>query len=339
MAEPMTDGSPDAPKVSVVMAVYNGMPYLPEAIDSILGQTFGDFEFVIVDDCSTDETPRVLAEYAQRDPRIRVITNSANLGVAASLAAGVEAALGEYVARIDADDWYHPSRLEKMVTFLDEHPEAGVLGTSAWIVDGAGETICQRDLLIASSAIKAKLRSGNCMFYAVLMRKELAVQVGNYRSAFRIAEDYDLWLRMSERSDISNLPEPLLFYRQSAASVTVRQSDSVRKGFLRLARELASQRRRTGRDSYDEYVENGLFPELDASARGTPDKDHLKLAKYAMDSGFFSEALHQTWRAFRASPLRIFACFVLLVRLTAKRVLIWTGLFRWVKKVVYGRDE
>jgi len=339
MAELMTDSSPGSPKVSVLMPVYNGMPHLRKSIESILTQGFQDFEFVIVDDASTDETPQVLTEYAETDSRIRVITNSANLGVAASLAAGVEAALGEYVARIDADDWYHPSRLEKMVTFLDEHPEVGVLGTSAWIVDGAGKTICRRDLLTTSPAIKAKLRSGNCMFYAVLMRKELAVQVGNYRSAFRIAEDYDLWLRMSERSGISNLPEPLLFYRQSAASVTVRQSDSVRKGFLRLARGLASERRRTGRDSYDEYVENGLFPELDASARGTPDKDHLKLAKYAMDSGFFSEALHQTWRAFRASPLRLFPCFVLLVRLTAKRVLVWTGLFRRVKKMVYGRDE
>ena len=127
------------PKISVVMAVYNGERHLREAIDSILNQTFADFEFVIIDDASTDRSGRILQEYAGKDKRIVIIGNETNMGLSKSLNKGIRLTKGEYIARMDADDISFPDRFEKQVKFLDDHNDIGILGTHYLQMDIGGK--------------------------------------------------------------------------------------------------------------------------------------------------------------------------------------------------------
>jgi len=127
------------PKVTVLMPVYNGERYLNEAVDSILGQTFTDFEFLIIDDASTDKTPEILRSYD--DPRIRVVTNEENLGLSKSLNKGLALARGEFIARMDADDVSYPYRLQVQHEFMTQHPGAGVIGSWAEYIDRKGEIV------------------------------------------------------------------------------------------------------------------------------------------------------------------------------------------------------
>jgi len=128
-----------APLVSVVMAVYNGEPYLQYALDSILGQTFRDFELIVIDDASTDRTDEILSGYD--DPRIIIISNETNLGQTVSLNKGITIASGKYIARHDADDISHLDRFQSQVDFLNQNPRIGLLGTSYEIIDFSGQTI------------------------------------------------------------------------------------------------------------------------------------------------------------------------------------------------------
>ena len=139
------------PKVSVVMAVYNGEQYLQEAIESILSQTFSDFEFIIVDDASTDCTPEIVQNYAKYDKRIRLMRNKRNLGLTKSLNRGLNVSQGIYIARQDADDLSLPKRLELQVHFLDDHIEIGALGAGVEIVDEKGSSLKEMGVPVAVS--------------------------------------------------------------------------------------------------------------------------------------------------------------------------------------------
>jgi glycosyltransferase involved in cell wall biosynthesis len=140
------------PKVSVVMSVYNGEKYLCEAIDSILNQTFENFEFLIVNDGSTDRTLEILQSY--RDPRIKVINNERNIGLTASLNKGLKIAKGEYVARMDADDVSFPHRLEQQKAFLDRNPRVAMVGSWAEVIDESGKTQETWRVLTSSHLLK-----------------------------------------------------------------------------------------------------------------------------------------------------------------------------------------
>ena len=118
-----------APMVSVLMAVYNAEKYLTEAVESILVQTFADFEFLIIDDGSVDGSAAILEDYAESDERVKVIHNSENLGLTKSLNIGLKLTQGKFIARIDADDVAVPERFEKQITFMDDHPDIGVCGS------------------------------------------------------------------------------------------------------------------------------------------------------------------------------------------------------------------
>lgn len=126
------------PKISVIMPVLNGEKYLNQAIESILNQTFTDFELIVVDDGSTDQTPEILRAYAELDDRARIVTNPENKGIGYSRNRGVATSRGEYIANLDADDWSMPERFDKQVNFLNQHPEISVLGTACHIVDENG---------------------------------------------------------------------------------------------------------------------------------------------------------------------------------------------------------
>lgn len=207
------------PKVTVLMSVYNGEKYLKEAIDSIISQTFTDFEFLIIDDASTDRTPEMLRSYG--DSRIKIITNEENLGLTKSLNKGLALARGKYIARMDADDISHPKRLEKQANYLDENPEIGILGTNVQYIDESGKyhEILQRPE--KDALIKWALCFFNPIAHpTVMMQLYLIKEINGYDENIIYAQDYDLWVRLSSKSAFWNLQDILLYLRKSDNNIS-----------------------------------------------------------------------------------------------------------------------
>jgi glycosyltransferase involved in cell wall biosynthesis len=201
------------------MSVYNGERFLRQAVDSILAQTFTSFEFVVVDDGSTDGTAEILKGYS--DPRLRIIRQE-NMGLIGSLNRAVDIACGEYIARMDADDNSSPGRLELQLEWLESRPCTAVLGTQVAQIDEAGATIRRHYYPRSSDAIeKALLRGATALCHGTAMfRRACFEKVGGYRQPFEHAEDYDLWLRIIESCDIQNLPHVLYHKRLGLGSVS-----------------------------------------------------------------------------------------------------------------------
>lgn len=236
-----------APAVSVLMPVYNGERFLVEAIESILGQTFADFEFVIVDDGSTDSSPAILADYASRDLRIRVLSQ-ANTGIVAALNRGLAECRAPLVARMDADDISLPTRLERQVAFLAVHPHVAVVGTAFQLVSETGSAGPVVRHARAHHAIRRGLRHGNCLGHpTVMMRREAIVAVGGYREFLRHAEDYDLWARVAERYELANISDCLLLYRVHGGQVSSAVAEAQVLATLAV-QGLARARLRSGRE-------------------------------------------------------------------------------------------
>lgn len=210
----------EMPKVSVLMAVYNGDRYLREAIDSILGQTFQDFEFLIINDGSTDRTREVILSYD--DPRIRLVDNEHNLGLTQSLNRGLMLAKGEFVARQDGDDISEPERLAKQVAFLEANPEVALLGTWYKKIDAQGSLIGLRELPCDYTQIRWSLLFFCPLVHsAVMLRKPTVVeQLGTYDESFSYSQDYEFWSRIARHFPVANLNEPLVQYRVSPGSMT-----------------------------------------------------------------------------------------------------------------------
>jgi Glycosyl transferase family 2 len=228
------------PAISVIMSVYNGAQYLFAAVQSILDQDFTDFEFIILNDGSTDNSIAILNDFAARDPRIRLI-DRANKGLVASLNELIAAARAPYLARMDADDVAMQRRLGLQYVFMEQHPEVGVLGTNTNELNNDGRVFACYDYYPdepAGIAEMLKHRPALC-HPSVMMRTETVRAIGGYRQAFIHAEDYDLWLRLSRQTQIRNLPERLLLYRRSDNQVSqlhaVQQSLSAK--WARLAHE------------------------------------------------------------------------------------------------------
>lgn len=203
-------------QVTVVMAVYNGVATVASAIDSIRHQTYTDWDFLIVDDGSTDGTSEVLERMASLDPRIAVIRNHANRGLAASLNIGWRQAEGEFIARMDADDVSLPQRFEKQVAFLASHPEVDVLGTAKEAVDAAGTFLAYGYRPEWHEEIASRMyRITPLIHPSVMMRRRFLEALGGYDESERVcrAEDSDLWLRGYRRFRYHNLQEPLIQYR------------------------------------------------------------------------------------------------------------------------------
>jgi len=220
------------------MPVHNGMPYLPQAVESILGQTLRDFEFVIVDDASTDDTAAYLA--GLHDDRVRVIHNQENLGVASSLNKAIGAARGEYLARQDADDVSLPRRLEAQLSYLDRHPEIAVLGTPATYIDGSGNAVGIWTVPSAGIDIKWRLLFDNChciIHTSAMIRASALRACDGYPqdAGCSLAEDYALWCRIGRGHGLANLEERLVNFRSHGASVSDRRQDEQREQVRRIA--------------------------------------------------------------------------------------------------------
>lgn len=208
-------------KVSVVMSVYNDSCYLKESVESILNQSFTDFEFILIDDGSTDDSWDILTHYSRSDRRIKVVKNEQNIGLTKSLNKGLELAQGEYIARQDSDDISLPERLRLQTEFLDSHIDVGAIGTGAKIIDEKGQILGFRHVDTDHERLKVFLLINNNFLHSSLMaRQQLVKQIGGYNENLRYAQDYALWWDISEIARLGNLPEPLILLRTSTNNIT-----------------------------------------------------------------------------------------------------------------------
>jgi hypothetical protein len=264
------------PTVSVVMSVYNGQAFLAEAIESILSQTYRDYEFVIIDDGSTDNTPDILAEYASRDARIR-IHRHANKGRAESLNIGVSVAKGEYIARMDADDIALPDRLQEQMRFMEGHPEVGLIGGALELMTADGRAFKTIRYPLEDSVIRSVMLEYSPFAHpTVIVRKEVVLASGGYRKALLDADDYDLWLRMSERTQLANLERCVLRYRIHRDQVSI--TNMPHQTLCVLAARAAAEQRRSGRPDPLADIQE-ITPQVVESLGVTPQKIRTALVE------------------------------------------------------------
>jgi glycosyltransferase involved in cell wall biosynthesis len=201
-------------KVSVIMPVYNGALTVRLAIESIINQTYKDWELIVVDDCSNDSTPLILKEMAELDERIVIYRNSSNLGIAASLNVALGRSTHELIARMDADDYSLPNRFAAQVSFLESHLAVDILGTAIELVDNKGESLgCERRPERHEDIIALIYKEIPVFHPTVMMRKSFIRSVGGYDARRRSkADDLELWLRVYRKFRFHNLQEVHLRY-------------------------------------------------------------------------------------------------------------------------------
>ncbi len=208
-------------QISILLSVHNNERFIREAVLSLLGQTFRDFELLIVDDASTDTTPQILRELAEQDSRIRVLTNAMNLGLTKSLNLALAQTHSDFIARMDADDIALPHRLEKQLAFLNAHPDIDVVGTAYEWIDGDSHVIGQPNIVTDPDELHRALPRTNPLLHSsVMMRQSALDRAHGYNETYRRAQDYDLWLRLSRHSRFANLPEVLMQKRMAKSMIS-----------------------------------------------------------------------------------------------------------------------
>jgi glycosyltransferase involved in cell wall biosynthesis len=223
------------PKVTVLMSVYNGKVFLPAAISSILNQTFPDFEFLIINDGSSEPVDLVIESF--RDERIRLHKHE-NMGLTRSLNRGLDLARGEYVARMDADDVSLPSRLEAQANALDGDKNLDLVGSFFDVIDADGKLIESKELITDDVYRLWRLQFHNNYGHGtMMMRKRSVIRAGKYDEALQFAQDYDLWSRMSTKGNTRIIPEPLYLYRmvKDGAQASVKNYDTQLAAAIRIS--------------------------------------------------------------------------------------------------------
>lgn len=208
-------------KASVILPIYNGEAYLKLAIDSVLNQTFKDFELLLLNDGSSDSSEKIIDNYVKKDKRCKKFSWQ-NQGLIKTLNTGIEKAQGEIIFRMDADDVCHPQRFEKQLSYLESNPECIALGSRVLLIDDAGMPIKIVSVPSGHEDIEKRNFVGNgsaIVHPTVAMRKKAVIEVKGYREQFTHAEDIDLFLRLAEKGKVANLPDILLEYRQHASSI------------------------------------------------------------------------------------------------------------------------
>lgn len=202
-------------KVSVIMSSFDSAKFLKKAIESILLQSYSNFELILIDDASTDDSKEILRTYAETDSRIIPIFNKENLGLTRNLNIAISLSQSEYIARMDADDIALPTRLEKQVNFLDSHVHIDLVGSAAIDIDENGEKIQLRKSPQTHNEIIKLLPKANPMTHSTVMfRKEKFEKIGFYNEAYRTTQDYEMWFRAAGYGlKFHNLQDVLLYYR------------------------------------------------------------------------------------------------------------------------------
>jgi glycosyltransferase involved in cell wall biosynthesis len=283
-----------APAVSVLMAVYNAARYLDEAVESIRNQTFTDFEFVIINDGSTDGSEAILRHHADADPRIRLISRP-NAGITRTRIELLSAARAEFVAVMDSDDVSVPTRLAKQVEYLRGHPECVAAGCKVLMIDPDGLPLRDWSLETTHDQIdRAYLeRRGSAIVHpSVMMRRSAVLAVGGYDARFQTCEDQDLFLRLAEHGKLANIPEVLFKYRQHLASTCHAKVQQLWKDAEAVLAEA--------------YTRRGLGSPGNAMPSVFEDKPvdyHRRWAWWALKAGNIATARKHAWAALRLSPM------------------------------------
>lgn len=248
------------PSVTVLMPVYNAEKYLSDAVESILRQTFKDFEFLIINDGSSDNSLKLLEKFAKEDSRIRVIDPGINRGVIEVLNEGIGLAQGEYIARMDADDISMPDRLEKQYQFLQKHTKYVCVGCKTMMIDPEGDELKVFPFHGGNEAVlKAMLTGvgGAIIHPSAMIRKSALLKIGGYDKNYLHAEDMELFLRLSEVGLVANLPEILLKYRQSPDGIGYKNRKAQKEAYYRSIEE-AHKRRNIPFDKSKFVAEDGI---------------------------------------------------------------------------------
>lgn len=293
----MTD--PKIPKVSVILPVYNGGVYLESAIESVLQQTFTDFELLLLDDGSTDDSLAVLRAFQEKDARCRVFTRE-NKGLVATLNEAIGLAKGRYIARMDADDIALPDRLGLQVVYLDSHLECVCVGSAVELMDELGRKLIVWPQYPDNESIQREALKGHTTIChpSAMMRKDALVACGSYRANMYPAEDLDLWLRLGESGKLANLSAVLLRYRMHSGSISGQAAkDGSQREAARKCCDEACERRGLPHKTF----EASKAWRSDGTAEAQWDSDR-KFGWWAMASREYSTATAYGWRAWRAAP-------------------------------------
>jgi glycosyltransferase involved in cell wall biosynthesis len=295
------------PTISVVMPVYNTEAFLAPAIESILKQTYADFEFIILDDGSTDRSVSITQQFAETDDRIRFFPLE-HRGYVNLLRRGLNHCRGEYVARMDSDDISMPDRFEKQMAFLREHPEVVAVGSRVVLIDPYGSRVEKPAHKTEHAEIETELLAGvgwALVHPTVLMRREPLMKVGGYREDLAVSEDLDLFLRLAEVGKLANLPDVLLQYRQHLGSVNYTKYEQ-QKAVKRQIVSDAYKRRGLTMPANWAFRERKLLPHPE---------QYRRWGWAALRSGNLGVARKHAWSAMRQAPLqmdtwRLTACVI-----------------------------
>ena len=243
------------PLVSVIMSVYNGEKYLVQAIYSILNQTYQNFEFIIIEDCSTDNSLDILEEYAKKDSRIKIIKKEKNIGIKGfieNLNLGISIAKGKYIARMDQDDVSLPERFHKQVDFLENNPEITLVGAQLNLINEQNKITGEAIAALQHRDIVKRITSQIQLFHPVIMfRKDQNIQ---YREKFIYCEDYDLYLNLiTQGKKLANINEKLLHYRILESSISRKGDNFVKKLMVEKALYFYKLRKENGQDLYETF--------------------------------------------------------------------------------------
>ena len=231
------------PKVSVITVTYNREAFIREAIDSIRAQSFTDWELIVVDDASTDNTRQIVDMYIATDTRIRYYRNEKNLGIAKTRNKGLELARGQYIAPLDSDDiWLDANKLKKQVEFLDINKDYCMLGGGIMRIDAESKPIQKILYPVYDSLIRKIILQFNPFPQSTLLyRKDVALACGGYSENYKICDDYDLWLKMGLKSKFTNIPQVLAGYRIHGGNITKTKRLTTTKEILEIVKNYSSK--------------------------------------------------------------------------------------------------
>jgi glycosyltransferase involved in cell wall biosynthesis len=246
------------PKVSVILPVYKMEEYVGKAIESILTQTFRDFELIIISEYgNTPASEKVIDSFS--DERIRVVKNKERLGLERSLNLAIELSRGEYVANMNADDISFPARLEKQVDFLEKNPDVGVLGSTTYAYyESSGKRILTRPETLPDAVSWLLLFNSALAAPSVMIRRKILTEIGFFDPNHKYCEDYDFWARASHITKLANLSEPLIEYRIHPTSITFENSEAQQVNAMAVA--LREESRLLGRQVDREIARTYLIP-------------------------------------------------------------------------------
>jgi glycosyltransferase involved in cell wall biosynthesis len=284
---------------SVILPVYNAGEYLDAAIESVLSQTFTNFELLLLDDGSTDDSLSRLEYYASQDNRCKVYSRP-NRGVAATLNEGLNLASSEIIIRMDQDDLCRPQRFEKQVRYMDEHPECVLVGSKVQLVDPEGMPIMEMGHCQTHEEIDAGLSWGGAFIFdpTIVVRKSAVLAVGGYRAEYEYAEDLDLFLRLAEVGRLANLPDVLVDYRQHSKSMSYARRDLQYQSILATTKEA-----RLRRGKLDDATPSGMWT---AKAAVTKISDvHRRWAWWALKGKNLATSRKHAWQAMVHDPLSL----------------------------------